>query len=110
MWAKMIAVLASIPTCRASAFRLYKAWACGAAGSALPWHGRGRRFDPDQVHQTSHDNPAPNALKRGRISPTLRRDRCGRGEGTQLVHIPNKRAFAGYFTDQLNEIHGVTRH
>jgi hypothetical protein len=25
-------------------------WACGAAGSALPWHGRGRRFDPDQVH------------------------------------------------------------
>src|SRR4051794_23269795 len=30
-------------------------WACGAAGSALPWHGRGRRFDPDQVHQF----PAP---------------------------------------------------
>jgi hypothetical protein len=28
-------------------------WACGAAGSALPWHGRGRRFDPDQVHQSS---------------------------------------------------------
>jgi hypothetical protein len=28
-----------------------KKWACGAAGSALPWHGRGRRFDPDQVHQ-----------------------------------------------------------
>src|SRR5690242_8629193 len=28
-------------------------WACGAAGSALPWHGRGRRFDPDQVHQIS---------------------------------------------------------
>src|SRR6184192_3516560 len=27
-----------------------KQWACGAAGSALPWHGRGRRFDPDQVH------------------------------------------------------------
>ena len=25
-------------------------WACGAAGSALPWHGRGHRFDPDQVH------------------------------------------------------------
>jgi hypothetical protein len=29
-------------------------WACGAAGSALPWHGRGHRFDPDQVHQISH--------------------------------------------------------
>jgi hypothetical protein len=28
-----------------------QSWACGAAGSALPWHGRGRRFDPDQVHQ-----------------------------------------------------------
>jgi hypothetical protein len=27
-------------------------WACGAAGSALPWHGRGRRFDPDQVHHS----------------------------------------------------------
>jgi len=26
-------------------------WACGAVGSALPWHGRGHRFDPDQVHQ-----------------------------------------------------------
>ena len=29
----------------------YSLCACGAAGSALPWHGRGRRFDPDQVHQ-----------------------------------------------------------
>ncbi len=28
-------------------------WACGAAGSALPWHGRGHRFDPDQVHQNT---------------------------------------------------------
>ena len=28
-------------------------WACGAAGSALPWHGRGHRFDPDQVHQSN---------------------------------------------------------
>src|SRR5208283_5875959 len=32
-------------------------WACGAAGSALPWHGRGRRFDPDQVHQISQRLP-----------------------------------------------------
>src|SRR5438552_4527398 len=31
-------------------FLLSTKWACGAAGSALPWHGRGRRFDPDQVH------------------------------------------------------------
>src|ERR1700712_5163487 len=39
-------------------------WACGAAGSALPWHGRGHRFDPDQVHQitqalTSTSLPRP---------------------------------------------------
>jgi hypothetical protein len=34
--------------------RRVRQWACGAAGSALPWHGRGRRFDPDQVH---HLNP-----------------------------------------------------
>src|SRR5580704_13659139 len=31
--------------------RTIQLWACGAAGSALPWHGRGHRFDPDQVHQ-----------------------------------------------------------
>src|ERR1700722_8560195 len=34
--------------------RIPKQWACGAAGSALPWHGRGRRFDPDQVHHFQH--------------------------------------------------------
>ena len=28
------------------------AWACGAVGSALPWHGRGREFESHQVHQT----------------------------------------------------------
>jgi hypothetical protein len=33
-------------------------WACGAAGSALPWHGRGRRFDPDQVHQNYFNCPS----------------------------------------------------
>ena len=27
-------------------------WACGAVGSALPWHGRGRGFESLQVHQT----------------------------------------------------------
>ncbi len=26
--------------------------ACGAVGSALPWHGRGRGFESHQVHQT----------------------------------------------------------
>jgi hypothetical protein len=27
------------------------AGACGAVGSALPWHGRGREFESHQVHQ-----------------------------------------------------------
>jgi hypothetical protein len=48
----MMAVLPSVPNCQPSAFRL-QSWACGAAGSALPWHGRGRRFGPDQIHQIS---------------------------------------------------------
>ena len=42
----MIEVIRTIHSCP-------QKWACGAAGSALPWHGRGRRFDPDQVHQIS---------------------------------------------------------
>ena len=40
-------------------------WACGAAGSALPWHGRGRRFDPDQVHQVSQQLKRATALVKG---------------------------------------------
>ncbi len=45
-------------------------WACGAAGSALPWHGRGRRFDPDQVHQIpSSANLASGSLATFGISP-----------------------------------------
>ena len=50
--AKMNSVLASIPIWRAWAFCL-QSWACGAAGSALPWHGRGRRFDPHCLWQLS---------------------------------------------------------
>src|SRR5208282_4005873 len=46
---------AALPSIRNCLLRLFRhpSWACGAAGSALPWHGRGRRFDPDQVHQVS---------------------------------------------------------
>src|SRR5713226_8178926 len=47
----LIAVVPERPTETVCPFT--KVWACGAAGSALPWHGRGRRFDPDQVHQNS---------------------------------------------------------
>ena len=28
-------------------------WALSAAGSALPWHGRGQEFEPPRVHQFS---------------------------------------------------------
>src|SRR5208337_3180768 len=34
-----------------SAFSVARRWACGAVGSALPWHGRGREFESHQVHQ-----------------------------------------------------------
>src|SRR5580658_5625029 len=42
-------------------------WACGAAGSALPWHGRGRRFDPDQVHQLHQQLGSTSPLRLCRI-------------------------------------------
>src|ERR1039458_9910308 len=32
--------------------RMKRDGACGAVGSALPWHGRGREFESHQVHQT----------------------------------------------------------
>ena len=32
-------------------WRLSALRACGAVGSALPWHGRGREFESHQVHQ-----------------------------------------------------------
>ena len=46
-------------------------WACGAAGSALPWHGRGRRFDPDQVHQFSQQLRPGECLQVGRLCRDL---------------------------------------
>src|SRR5437763_156103 len=36
-------------------------------GSALPWHGRGRRFDPDQVHQINQLLNNFNSLQLGSI-------------------------------------------
>src|ERR1700722_2738842 len=46
---------------------LPKEWACGAAGSALPWHGRGHRFDPDQVHQLFQAFRSTSLPRLGRI-------------------------------------------
>src|ERR1700737_3963806 len=33
--------------------------ACGAVGSALPWHGRGREFESHQVHQNVSNTYRP---------------------------------------------------
>ena len=46
-------------------------WACSAVGSALPWHGRGRRFDPDQVHHPIFPpNPLESALVPHILNPS----------------------------------------
>src|SRR5450755_472050 len=34
-------------------------WACGAVGSALPWHGRGQGFESLQVHQNVSNTYGP---------------------------------------------------
>jgi hypothetical protein len=82
-------------------------WACGAAGSALPWHGRGRRFDPDQVHQFPPvcNSPKPKHRKLlcvrrlvgsgtgsapGEIS--IRRARCPHRSGQALGPLVSARA------------------
>ena len=52
-------------------------WACSSIGRALPWHGRGRRFEPDQVHsdkrRASHDLRRL-SFSRLRISAGFRRN------------------------------------
>jgi|WetSurSiteA1Bulk_404760.scaffolds.fasta_scaffold02961_5 putative endonuclease len=30
---------------------MQSSWGCSSVGRALEWHSRGRRFDPDQLHQ-----------------------------------------------------------
>ena len=50
---------------------LPQTWACGAVGSALPWHGRGRRFEPVQVHHNlSNTYRPPASHTRNHRSPT----------------------------------------
>ena len=42
------------------AFQIAQApWACGAVGSALPWHGRGQWFESLQVHQSPSNTYGP---------------------------------------------------
>src|SRR5579862_7781493 len=44
--------------------------ACGAVGSALPWHGRGREFESHQVHQNiSYTYRFFSSQRRGYWSP-----------------------------------------
>src|SRR5712671_8030543 len=88
--AKMNSVLASIPIWRTWAFCL-QLWACGAAGSALPWHGRGRRFDPDQVHQSFNNLMEP-AL---RAWPEISRSFCPFGLQPQFLVDGLNRRFGG---------------
>ena len=95
--------LPSIPTVRAS-----RSWACGAAGSALPWHGRGRRFDPDQVHQFSQRTEND----RHTVVDGCRHRVRGRGQNrTRLQHCP-ARVFPSlpYLgeREQLDSIHFET--
>src|SRR5664280_744725 len=53
--------------------------ACGAVGSALPWHGRGREFESHQVHQNiSNTYRSLPSQTRSHRSPT--------GVQTQTVH------------------------
>jgi hypothetical protein len=91
MWARMIRVLLSIPIRRASTFRL-QSWACGAAGSALPWHGRGRRFDPDQVHQLSQRLRPGGCLQRCHLCRSLCRNppfwRLRQGFPSRCARLP----------------------
>ena len=54
--------------------------ACGAVGSALPWHGRGREFESHQVHQNisnTYRSPASQNVAAGvqlESKITLRQD------------------------------------
>src|SRR5665213_1386357 len=63
--------------------RVVSAWACGAVGSALPWHGRGQGFESLQVHQ---NKPQQNIeLRKGlRASRSRKRSRG--------VHLESKLA------------------
>ena len=87
-----------------------KKWACGAAGSALPWHGRGRRFDPDQVHQISQqfrqgDSPPARSLCLGfcRDPPSW----CSRlGFPSQSASLPPARDGNGS-NGSTNPVHAI---
>jgi hypothetical protein len=57
-------------------------WACGAVGSALPWHGRGQGFESLQVHQSplkTYGYPAGEEVVAGVQLPVYARRRieCG---------------------------------
>src|SRR5581483_2142045 len=61
-------------------------WACGAVGSALPWHGRGREFESLQVHQI---------FFKPKIHPEMMADR-GAGGRTPIAASQNSsEAFPG---------------
>jgi hypothetical protein len=46
-------------------------WGRSSAGRALEWHSRGRRFDPDRLHQRFHGVSDPNEERISRIVTTF---------------------------------------
>src|SRR6266852_1825353 len=40
----------------------WRLWGCGAAGSALEWHSRGRGFEPPQLHSSFPPNSSDRFL------------------------------------------------
>ncbi len=43
-------IIANIKQLHAGRIKKINNWGCGAAGSVLEWHSRGRGFDPRQLH------------------------------------------------------------
>src|SRR5271156_1510248 len=75
----------------------FPVWACGAAGSALPWHGRGHRFDPDQVHQSTHSESNTYSRKTPSFRQWIRVILCQRRRHVfcSLAPTPKRRAHVG---------------
>lgn len=80
------------------------AWGCSSVGRALPWHGRGRGFDPRRFHHLFRGRSsigrarASQARGRGFDSPRLHHGECGRDYNLSVkqrcLDIPRRR-FSG---------------
>src|SRR5580658_5457357 len=80
-------------------------WACGAVGSALPWHGRGQGFESLQVHQFSQSKQAsplrePEQKVSRTICPASRRSM--RQLAVETGFLIDTRAVIGVHQEVLN--------